>query len=268
MFEEAKETFVTHMLQMSCFVVHRSKDVYRKDRIRHMFAEKLPNVSYEFLDAVDGYSELTMAPSHLKNVSLIRARDRLYIHHMGIKNPYHDRRPNAGVLAAAISHRMVYERIVRENIRYAVVFEDDVYYTQNDGGGMFQAALNALPEHLDVGLMFVPLTYRGDICQRNEYWNECFHYSFSGAYAYVITFAGAAKILEALESCIFLAPDDHLSVLTQIGVLKTYVSVHCMFNTHEGPTTLRGPDTRIVGNLPNWQPKIFSLLNEFVCSED
>lgn len=168
---------------MKYFVINLAKDVVRKN---HMI-EKLDslNLDYEFIDAVYGLDITDNdMPSFYNAARAIKVRTSLAKSEIG----------------CALSHIKIYQKIVQDNLPYAVILEDDVTINAdiNDvvttlekdghlksdtsdiiflGGGRFRYS-NWYPKKLTAQYKFVSVYDRA--------W---------GAYGYIITNAAARSLL-------------------------------------------------------------------------
>ena len=127
-------------VQIPIWVINLKRDVARRD----FMVEQLERLvlAYELIEAVDG-STLTEEDMSITSPEL--SEQRIY------------RQLTRGEIGCALSHIRLWERIVREDIPEALIFEDDVLIGRN----MVDILLNRekLPqdwEHSNLSLIHIP----------------------------------------------------------------------------------------------------------------
>ena len=163
---------------------------------------------------------------------------------------------NAGELACALSHRMVYEQIVKHNWKRVLVLEDDVLPLYENCNAL-HAVITELPENWELvyfgylkheevtvslkvkqffykiksalGLMkwtyrmvsnLLPKRYSAHL--KKAGFHDCTH-------AYAISLTAAKKLLAAQTPVVYRA-DDLLSATIMKGVLEAFVTVPKFFD--------------------------------------
>jgi len=120
-----------------------------------------------------------------------------------------DRAARRGETACFLSHRSCWERVVREQLPYAAIFEDDVHFGA-DVGALFGSS-DWLPPEADIIKLETMRRHAkidkapaASIGRRGLHRLHNFH---PGAAAYIVTRRGAEKLLAASER--FDDPVDH-----------------------------------------------------------
>jgi glycosyl transferase family 25 len=174
----------------------------------------------------------------------------------GVRRLTGKRRPlKPGEVGCALSHRQVYEEIVRAGVRRAIVLEDDV--APRPEIGLLPAALGQLPEDWDLVYLgysrYERVTAR-DRAKRLAYlalsplgivpwragealrlhprpWSENLRRAgyHNGTYAYAVSLSGARKLLDAQTPLAHVA--DHAFVYQVLsGALRAFVTVPKLFD--------------------------------------
>jgi len=102
------------MNNIKIFVVNLKRDKYKKD----LFIENNSSIlgDFEFIEAVDGKKLSLVDAGYDKNKALRRL----------------GREMSAGEVGCYLSHMMIYQKIINEDIAYALVLEDDVKVLDKD----------------------------------------------------------------------------------------------------------------------------------------
>lgn len=194
-------------LSLKSFVITLDGAKDRQDLMTKHLSDH--GLDFEFISAIDGRAfDVANHPSHR---TLLR---RLFF----------GRDLKGGELGCLLSHRKCYKKIIDENISLALIFEDDVELQEN-----FSPLLSASLNHVDQfdilrfiikpKLLKKPHKKVADLDQTHFVGKT--HGVPGGAYAYMITYDGAQKMLKKMDR-------NYLPVDTLIGQswktgLKSYV---------------------------------------------
>lgn len=234
------------------FVVTLARAMERQAHIR----EALRGLAFDFHVGADKAS-LDLAALE---------RDGRLVSWRGVRRLTGKPRPmKPGEAGAALSHRQIYEEMVRSGIRRAIVFEDDVRPRDEDVA-LLPAALGQLPEDWDLvylGYTRFERVTAGQRAKRLLYlalaplrlvpwkagealrlhprpWSENLRRAgyHDGAYAYAVSLEGARKLLAAQTPLAHVA--DHVLVnLVLSGALRAFVTEPKMFD--EVSASITGP---------------------------
>ncbi len=167
-----------------CFVISLPEATGRQDHMRAQL--KSQAIDFEFFDAVDGRG--FDVPTHpIYNASLRRA--------------FFGRDLKGGELGVLLSHKAIFEKMLHDNIDQALVFEDDAIL-ESDFKSVLDDLLNG-PQDYDL-VRFLGSDKVARIEQftvrpvNDRYTLNCLRTAPGGAFAYVITRAGAEKMLQLL----------------------------------------------------------------------
>lgn len=98
------------MSEIKIYVIHSPKNEYRKKRIDTLLNKY--NLKFEYVSegSPDLWSETTLTD---------------YFQDSAIQNI------GKNALSCALNHIFCYERIIKENVKYAIIFEDDIFILKN-----------------------------------------------------------------------------------------------------------------------------------------
>ncbi|XVN40439.1 MAG: glycosyltransferase family 25 protein [Rickettsia endosymbiont of Argas persicus] len=148
------------------FVINLDCSINRFNNIKQQFDDN--NLSYERFSAVDGYN-LQMINNEgqkftgldVKNNSSLLSLDNNYTIMCPSENINYyadskilDRTLTAGELGCYCSHREIWFKMVKENIPYALIVEDDIMLN-NNFYNKFLTVLNHLPLDWDLTYLFI-----------------------------------------------------------------------------------------------------------------
>lgn len=218
------------------FVVSLERATERRARVR----ERLAGLDYEFFPAVD---KLALDRERLLREGTWdeRRTRRAYRHRGGM---------SVGQIACALSHRTLYEAIVRSGWKRVVIFEDDVT-TLPDGLAALPAALGQLPDDWELcylgywknrtvtlnarvrQALYVALAPLGLVRWRPREAARLLPRPFSAnlrragrhmcTHAYAVTTEGARRLLAAQTPVAFYA-DQLITSLVLDGGLRAFVA--------------------------------------------
>ena len=97
---------------MRIFAINRKQDTNRREHMRQL-AEKM-NFKIEFFQAVDGARELNILDSSVNNVKFLQYKHHLFLHDPNTCNTNHNHRPSYGIFGAAISHQLLYYKLLND----------------------------------------------------------------------------------------------------------------------------------------------------------
>ncbi|MEL3901409.1 MAG: glycosyltransferase family 25 protein [Treponema phagedenis] len=174
---------------MKVFIVNLKESI---DRRQYMIEEmKKTNLQYEFFDAVNG--------KDIKNI------EEIYDKENAIKA--YGRELKLGEIGCAMSHLLIYKKMIDENIEQALIFEDDIIIA-NDFNRVFSEILKIENDgiillgqsdtKLKTKIYFQSIT-------RQYKLKKIFNSSY-GAYGYIICKKAAEKIYS--ESFPIIRPSD------------------------------------------------------------
>lgn len=167
------------------FVINRRKDTHRRSDM----TKRLGNVGISplFIEAVDGY---TLDIMNLPDYDGEKRR-RYFAKDLG-----------HGEIGCSLSHRKIYEKMVNENIAFAVVLEDDVFVEDDLKdflGEIKNTKLNwDLIRFVGHGKVF-DIGYRPLVKLSNQYSIVRVPTSPSGAYAYMLTQKAAKTLIGFMQ---------------------------------------------------------------------
>lgn len=183
---DSQNTFVVSLL-------HQEK---RRHYVSTHFRER--GISFTFIDAIYGKK---LTNQELETVSSTP---------LSLKQIY--RKLGLGEIGCALSHKLIYKKIIEEDIQYALIFEDDVIL--NDSIFSHLDSISSLPETWDVLFLGQHCFFSRNISVKTNFWSRgkkrnwlrpienCY-----GAYAYVISKKGAQKLNEMTH--VLSRPIDH-----------------------------------------------------------
>jgi glycosyl transferase family 25 len=206
------------------------------------FMHSMHGLKFQFFNGIE---QKTLDPLHLHETGV-------YNEDLAKENQRYDKHMTSGEIACAMGHKKIYEDIVANNIKRALIFEDDVFPLR-DNLEYIPQALATIPGDWNI-LFFdydknekrVPLkrtvyhvqhflgflkwnhTVIKNLFPRevNRYWKTAGHHDFSDAYA--ITGEAAGKLLELQTPLSFVA-DNLLANAVTREHLKGYIAVPKLF---------------------------------------
>jgi len=196
---------------LNIYVINLKRDIAKKNKFIENNHEILKG-KYTFVDAVDG--------------KLLDIDASGYNQAKAIKHIKRDM--SAGEIGCYLSHMSIYQKIVDENLPYAVIFEDDITITDDNFLNIVDIACKK--PYYDICLL--GFRYRTkDKIKKMFYERLCDTYDMlklykneEGGYGYIIT-NGACKKLLKYKNDIFL-PIDNLGRHERFGKFLTIASIY------------------------------------------
>lgn len=127
----------------------------------------------------------------------------------------------AGMVGCFLSHLDVYNKIINGDKRYAFVFEDDARMIRN----IHKSAIEKLPEYIPEDWDIILLGYDISNPVHHEivqYPNYIKLHGFYGTHAYLITKAGATKMMNLVKMPFTNQIDYVMGELCKLGLLNIY----------------------------------------------
>lgn len=191
------------------FVINRKCDIERMKKTHHILVKN--NIKYKRFDAVVIKKEID---SHVTNE----------------------------MLGCGLSHRNIWEYIVKNKLEHGLIFEDDMLLT-NDWKKRLEKAIKVLPNDWDIFtlgcfgikqvsdkynspfnfIFYIIVTMLGIYNKKNKRVNNdiIIPYFFTGLYGYVVSYKGAKKLLSLIKDINF-----HIDVL--ISCKSEHLNIYCM----------------------------------------
>ncbi len=210
---------------ISIFIVNLKKDMEKKQHIQELC--KKFGLDIEFIEAVYGkellQSDINKVYSEKKSIEEI------------------GRGLSRGEIGCALSHKMIYQRMIDENISEAVVFEDDTEFGQEFvniiiDNNLFQGNADLVL----LGYWYYGETNidklihkQGKVDIDNGYKLVRFVQNMHGTYGYAISQIGAKKLLEYMQQNIYLPIDHYISdsnLVNVYGLCPPIVNISAKFN--------------------------------------
>lgn len=167
-------------MRLKTYVINLERSTARRQHMQALLAP-YAFLDVEFVKAIDGRSlseeELQTCFDHKKSKKL------------------YGRTLNAGEVGCALSHRMVYERLLSDGFNYALVFEDDIDFKRDLNSIDWKEVDKVMRSSRPRALML-----SGDFCFYRKM-PLIRIYSAVGAYAYIINKAAAKLILRRTTPC-------------------------------------------------------------------
>jgi glycosyl transferase family 25 len=209
---------------------------------QEQFAQTMDGLKFQFFHGIDKQS---LDEEKIKHSGI-------YDEDLAKENQRYEKSMTMGEIACAIGHKKIYEDIIINNVKRALIFEDDVFPIR-ENVQCIPGILNSLPENWDV-LFFdydknekrVPLkrtvyhvqhflgflkwnhTIIKNLFPRdvNKYWKTAGYHDFADAYA--ITNSAARKLVE-LQTPLAAVADNLLANAVTKEQLKGYISIPKLF---------------------------------------
>ena len=181
------------------------------------------------------------------------------------------------MIGCSLSHHKIWEKILKDDIKYAIVLEDDVRL-ENNFLNKLEYEMNKLPENFDILLLghLFPSCFEGEDCptakifasvyrknmgslkMKNEKYSDNIlkmTNGFAGTYAYLITNRGAKKLLEIMplvDYHIDVEMSRHMDKIDCYGLINRIVdtsnSSKDSSNSSQYPVTFTKPLDKIEYN--------------------
>ncbi len=183
---------------MKTFVVNLRQDAERKKHMRSIL--NVLNIDAEFIDAINGkdLNDIDHFINKNKTISLKKVGRKL----------------SPGEIGCALSHQLIYKIIIKESIQSTLILEDDIDISPNLIKIM--DSKNQFPEQWDIILLGYHNTNSRDNLKLDALSVRALGSNYElininepahGTYGYIISLAGAKKILS--KSMDFAFPIDH-----------------------------------------------------------
>ena len=170
---------------MKTFVISLAEAKERKTHITKIMEER--NLEFEFFEAVDGRG--FDVPNHPN-------------HHTFKRQLYFGRNMKGGEIGVLLSHKSIYQKMVNKEIPISLILEDDVELYK-DFPKILQALENGAQDFELVRFLgskkVATLKQYTKRIVMDEYKLNRLCTTPGGAHAYIITFAGAVKMLRNLD---------------------------------------------------------------------
>ena len=220
---------------MKVFVINRKKDIERREYIIEHFAEVGIN-DYEFFEAVEGV-----------NVSkdfILSCNDWFS------KSLRLGANISAGEIGCALSHLSIYNKMLEDKIKAAIIFEDDVTINDNNLLEITKNITNSLdsqsPNILHFGKYKSGVKILDDLIKLN---------SVAGTYSYYINNVAAENILNFFEKTIFV-PIDRFKFMIAKNVVNVFsYKKELCFPNEKFDSTI---DVSMKRKRPFWKKKYVS----------
>lgn len=179
------------------FVINLLRDIDKKNHMAEVL-ERL-NINYHFFEAVDG--------KQLSNLEIAKIYDQK------IARKQRKRDLTVGELGCSLSHLGIYKKMLKEDIKQAIIFEDDAVI--EEGFMEVISQINHFPNDWELVLLgHIETKYDCKIKRTtiNNLSNYYFYQSIAklyGAHGYIINQIGAQKILDANQK--IYNPIDHFT---------------------------------------------------------
>jgi glycosyl transferase family 25 len=200
------------MNKIQVFVINLKKDADKKEHMKELCKQN--SLDCQFIDAVYGedltrteFDRLTDTEASFKEIG---------------------RELTKGEMGCALSHIEIYNRMINQNIKEAIILEDDITIKRN-----FQEVINMInvfPKDWEIMLLGYNSEIKEDEKILTSYWSrKIINNKFAsvrlinlayGTYGYIINNKGAQKLLQSLTKIIM--PIDHYT-----GV-DTYVNMYAI----------------------------------------
>jgi glycosyl transferase family 25 len=120
-----------------------------------------------------------------------------------------------GAVGCYLSHLSIYKKILDNNLKYGIIFEDDCKIV-DDFYSRLQDGLSKIPQDWDIYLL-------GVICLKCDIGKDYIKITrFWGLHSYMINKRGASKLIEYLDKPLSKQIDADISLLIKRGILNVY----------------------------------------------
>lgn len=196
----------------------------RRERILQFGKNYCLPVSYEIADAVDG-SSLDLDDLVKHGIIGRTGHQSILNIQNGVPKTFHYEVGSKGAVGCSLSHISIWEKIVNENIKYMMVFEDDAFVVGISMDDIINR-INDLPDNWHMYLIGQPHTVLEGIPILGK--RDLYKVTrFCGTHAYIINNAGARWLLTHGQ----LYPiqqqiDSHLAELGYEHGFNTYIHLN------------------------------------------
>ncbi|KAI3381625.1 hypothetical protein SNEBB_004190 [Seison nebaliae] len=183
------------------FVINLKRRNEKRERMKESLS--ILNIDVEWIDAIDGKN---MTDDDMKNIKFFDS----YI------DPYNERKMNKAEVGCFLSHHLIWDRMVNENMKNVLIFEDDVRFAE-----YFSKHLNSLIQLLSTSNKHWNLIYLGRKIMRpdEENFDEDFplyliHPAFSHwTLGYMLNLEGAIKLTKQKPLEWLIPVDEYLPLM-------------------------------------------------------
>jgi len=211
---------MTNNFDIITFVINLKTSTERKKHMNTICSNY--RIKPFFFDAVNGQD------IHPQELSIIYSRNEA-IKSIG-------RELSLNEIGCALSHKLIYQKIINENIQYSLILEDDVFFGK-DLISILEK-INEFPDDLELALLgHHPEGSRNEPTQKSYWGSQKINSKHSlarltelgcGTYGYLISNTGANKLLSELD--LIRMPIDHLtgndSGINVYGIFPPVIKIH------------------------------------------
>lgn len=182
------------MKEIKIFIINLKQDTQKRMHMQKLCKQYALKV--EFIDAI--YGKDLSKDEIVKVYDDKKAKKTL------------NRSLSFGEIGCALSHKYIYKKMIDENIKNAIIFEDDIQF--DESFITFLSQLNYLPENWELVLLcyYRNAFYKKNYCLRNDkristscYKTVRFPELMHSTAAYIINLNGAKKLYDELEQGIY-----------------------------------------------------------------
>jgi hypothetical protein len=185
--------------QHKIFIINLAQHTHRKDRMLHIM--KNSGISnYEFVKAIDGR---TLPQSVIDSVYDKKSAVEVYQRDLACTE-----------IGCALSHYNCYESIIKQDLDFGVIFEDDVELLPT-----FTASQLRIPANVDILLIGGRIREKKDPTTAEII---PLQHNADGAYAYVVSRNGARKLIEYHDKIRHVS--DNWGAMLEVGIKIYYLS--------------------------------------------
>ncbi len=221
---------------MKSYVISLESALDRREHIKQEFAKQ--NIDFEFFDAITPNQAQALFKQVFPQVDISSL--------------------SGGELACSASHIMIWQNLLEQNLPYITVFEDDIFLGQN--ADVFLNSIDWLPTTWDIIKLetFLERTFLSydsiHVSDRQLYTLKGAHFGTAG---YIISKAGAKKLMEYIEKQPYLVPIDHLmfsQALTShlVQIYQFYPAICIQEKVLKEQSSL---SSELEISRKNWQPQ-------------
>jgi len=164
------------------------------------------------------YKESDLNKNNFIKIKAIYGRD---IDYASFISPDVELNMTPGMVGCFLSHLHVYNEIKKSTKDYALIFEDDARMIRDIQASTINNIKNIIPNDWDIILLGYDVSHplNHDIIRYDNYIKV---YGFYGTHAYLITKAGAAKMLNLVKIPFTNQIDYVMGELCKLGLLNVY----------------------------------------------
>jgi len=192
---------IDNKLNLKVYIINLKKDTVKKQYMQQLCHKY--NIDVEFINAVYGED---LSKNEINRVYDAAKSQRLFKRELTLAE-----------IGCALSHLYVYKKILKAEIKTALILEDDINFDEKLL--TFFSSLNKLPKQWEVVLLGHHSKYSRGMPTAGSFWSRVKifdNYKIEipveqgyGAYGYVINTRGAEKLLNHLKTIIY--PIDYFT---------------------------------------------------------